>query len=110
VKDGQLQVVKEISDHHNLPSAIEKYDAEWVIVSLPNNQKVPAWVDEYMAEHPPVRFIAVSSDGSQVKIMWMESHEKNYDDLTLEDLIHILESKPSHAGARNSTEKEEARY
>ena len=82
LRADHLKVVKEITDHRNLPSAIERYDAEWVIMSLPIDSKVPEWVDAYMIEHPPVRFIAVSSDGSQVKMRWLESHEEELDNLS----------------------------
>jgi hypothetical protein len=42
-----------------------------------------------------MRLLAVSSDGSKVKMKWLEPHEENLEDLSLNDLIHILENDPN---------------
>lgn len=89
-KTENLEVVKEISNHEKLPDEIEKHDAEWVVMSLPVNRKIPEWVDNYIVDHPRVRFMAVANDGSWVKTKWLESHEEELDNLSLKDLIHIL--------------------
>lgn len=94
-KSDRLEVVKEVTDPRDLPSLIEHTDSEWVIVSLSYDNGVPAWVDGYMAEHPSVRFMAVATDGSKIKMRWLEVHEQELHGLSLNDLIHILESKPS---------------
>lgn len=89
-KTGNLRVVQEIANHEHLPRAIEKSDAEWVIISLPADSNMPDWVDHYIVDHPHVRFMAVAADGSWVKMKWLESHEEELDNLSLRDLIHIL--------------------
>jgi hypothetical protein len=90
IKTGNLRVVQEITDREHLPNAIEKSDAEWVILSLPADSIIPEWVDNYIIDHPHVRFMAVAADGSWVKTKWLENHEEKLDDLSLRDLIHIL--------------------
>jgi DNA-binding NarL/FixJ family response regulator len=90
VKTKNLEIVREITDHKKLPTALENSDAEWVIMSLPVEDSLPEWTDTYMVEHPDVRFMAVANDGSWVKTKWMESHEEELDNLSLNDLIHIL--------------------
>lgn len=90
VKTKNLEIVREITDHRKLPTALEKSDAEWVIMSLPVEGALPEWTDTYMVEHPDVRFMAVAADGSWVKTKWIESHEEELDNLSLKDLIHIL--------------------
>ena len=87
---NNLEVIQEISDRENLPNAIEKYDAEWVVMSLPVEAVLPAWTDTFIVDHPKVRFMAVAADGSWVKTKWLESHEEELDNLSLKDLIHIL--------------------
>jgi DNA-binding NarL/FixJ family response regulator len=89
-KTENLEVVKEVTDNKNIPNAIEKHDAEWVVMSLPANHTIPDWVDTYIVDHPRVRFMAVADDGSWVKTKWLESHEEELDNLSLKDLIHIL--------------------
>lgn len=94
-KSEHLDIVQ-VADHHNLPSAIEQQEAEWVIVSLPTNNPAPDWIDTYMRQHPYVRFLTVSADGSLIKMKWLECHEEDVSDLSLPELIHILENNPSH--------------
>ena len=89
-KTGNLRVVQEITNHEYLPNAIEKSDAEWVIISLPADSTMPNWVDDYIVDHPHVRFMAVAADGSWVKTKWLERHEEELDNLSLRDLIRIL--------------------
>lgn len=90
VKTGNLKVVQEINKQERLPSAIEKSDAEWVIMSLPADSAIPEWVDRYIDDHPHVRFMALAADGSWVKTKGQEEHEEKLDNLSLRDLIHIL--------------------
>jgi DNA-binding NarL/FixJ family response regulator len=95
-KSENLEVVREVTDQKELPAAIEQSDPEWVIVSLSFDNGVPSWVDNYLAVHPSVRFMAVATDGSKVKMKWLEIHEQELNGLSLGDLIHVLENKPAH--------------
>jgi hypothetical protein len=90
IKTVNLQVVQEIKNRENLPTAIENSDAEWVIMALPADSAMPDWVDGYIVDHPRVRFMAVAADGSWVRTKWIETHEEELDDLSLRDLINIL--------------------
>ena len=94
-KTEHLQVVREVSDQEELPSAIEKLEAEWLVISIPFDKGIPNWVDHYISEHPFTRLLAVSTDSSKVKMKWLEPHEENLDDLSLDDLIYILENDPN---------------
>jgi DNA-binding NarL/FixJ family response regulator len=94
-KSEHFEVVREVTDQKELPSAIERTQPEWVILSLSYDNGVPAWVDAFMANHPSVRFMAVAADGSKVKMKWLEIHEQELNGLSLNELIHILESKPA---------------
>jgi chemotaxis response regulator CheB len=90
VKTVNLKLVQEVVDPEDLPDAIEDSEAEWVIMALPVDEAIPAWVDRYIVSHPHLRVMAVASDGSWVKTRWMERHEQELDDLSLRDVIHIL--------------------
>ena len=89
-KTDNLEVVREITDHADLPTAIKSPEAELVIMSMPSDRNMPDWVDTYIIEHPRMRFMAVADDGSWVKTKWLEYHEEEMDNLSLRDLIHIL--------------------
>ena len=96
-KSDQLEVVREVTDQKELPSVIESTNPQWVIVSLSFDNVIPPWVDSFMVSHPSVRFMGLASDGSKVRMKWLEVHEQELNELSLNELIHILESKPVDA-------------
>lgn len=96
-KTDSLKVVREVSDQKELPDAIQQDDAEWLIMSLPEDEKMPEWVDVYMMEHPSLHILTVSPDGGRVRLRWLESHEEDLVDPSLDDLILVLEREPGHA-------------
>jgi len=93
-KSDKLELVREVTDQKELLAVIEHTNPEWVIVSLSFDNGVPAWVDSFMASHPSVRFMALATDGSKIKMKWLEVHEQELNGLSLNDLIDILENKP----------------
>src|ERR1051325_10066043 len=94
-KSQNLELIEEITDVKDLPAVIEHTKPEWVIISLSYDNAVPAWVDGYIAGHPSVRFMAVATDGSTIKMKWSEIHEQELDSLSLDELLHILEKNPA---------------
>ncbi len=96
-KSENLEVVREVTDQKELASVVDSTHPEWVIISLSFDNGVPAWVDGFMASHPSVRFLALATDGSKIKLKWLEVHEQELNGLSLTELIHILESKPVSA-------------
>ena len=92
-KAEHLQVIRDIVDQTDLPADIEGLEAEWLVMSLSSEEKIPTWVDAYLQAHPFTRFLAVSTDSSQVKMKWLEPREQNLEDLSLTDLIHVLETE-----------------
>lgn len=94
-KSDQLEVVREVSDQKELPAVIERTHPEWVILSLAYDDRLPAWVDGFIATHPSVRFMALAADGSKIKMKWLEIHEQELNGLSLSELLQILESKPA---------------
>ena len=93
-KSENLQVVREVNDPRELASVVEQVNPEWVIVSLSFDNRLPAWVDSFMVSHPSVRFMALATDGSKIKVKWLDIHEQELSGITLSDLLEILESKP----------------
>lgn len=89
-KVPDLRVVGEVTDLARLSSAILQTDAQWVIVSRPPNGKLPEVVESLLLKHPLVRILSVATDGSQVRMKWLESHEQVLDGSSLDELIAIL--------------------
>jgi len=94
LKSDQLAIIREVTDQKELPSVIEHTNPEWVILSLSFDDHLPTWVDTSMVSHPTVRFIALATDGSKIKMKWLEVHEQELNGISLNDLMRILESKP----------------
>jgi hypothetical protein len=92
-KAAHLQVIRDIVDHADLPADIEGLEAEWLVMSLSSEERIPDWVDAYLHAHPFMRFLAISTDSSQVKMRWLEARERNLEDLSLADLIRVLETE-----------------
>lgn len=90
-KADNLQVVDEVPQPEELPSAIERFDPEWVIVSQPYSGHGQSWLQCCLADHPSVRFIFLSPHQNHVKMKWQMSCEEDYPDLSLREFIHILE-------------------
>ena len=92
LKSDHLKVVKEIAGQYNLPDAVGQYEAEWMVISLPTDGRFPKWIDTYLKKHPSMRIMVFAADGSGVRMKWLEKRDESINDLSLQDLIHILES------------------
>jgi chemotaxis response regulator CheB len=93
-KDAHLQTVRKVDGREDLPSAIEEFEAEWVVMTLPLETDIPAWVNHFMEEHPAMRFMAIFAGSGKIKMKWLESHEEEVEDVSLTDVLQILESDP----------------
>jgi response regulator of citrate/malate metabolism len=89
-KTPGLQVVGEIENLDNLVPMIEATGADWLVIFLAPDEKLPAGIQELLSSHPAVRVLAIASDGSQVEMNWVEFHAKVLDRLNLEELISVL--------------------
>ena len=95
-KADHLEMVQEVESYETLPDAIEKSEAEWVVMPVLPNKNIPGWVDHYIAKHPSMRFLAIFLGSNRVKLKWLE-YEEDLEDLSLTGLIHILEGHPQRA-------------
>jgi hypothetical protein len=93
-KDAQLQTVRNVDSRADLPSAIEEFEADWVVMTLPLDEDIPGWVDQFVEEHPAMRFMAIFAGSGKIKMKWLEPHEQELEDVSLTDLLHILETGP----------------
>ena len=89
-----LEMVQEVSRYEELPAAIENTKADWVLMSLPFEASFPGWVDDHLAEHPAMRFLAIFISSGKVRLKWLGSPEEELENLSLDNLIHILEAHP----------------
>jgi len=104
IKAEHLEIVQQVADHENLPAALEEQDAEWIILTMPADDKVPDWADTYMMEHPFARIMSVSPDGGRVRMKWLDKREQDIVEPSLQQLINILEDSPRMEKADTSQE------
>ena len=95
-KADQLEVIQELPNHEELPSAIERLDPEWVILSVPYHQSRHRWIDTYTADYPSVRFIFLSPESNTIKLKWQRTYEEDLTNLSLKGFIDILEKDLQH--------------
>lgn len=93
-KADHLEMVQEVSRYEELPAAIENTEADWVLMSLPFNTDFPGWVEDHLAKHPSMRFLALFIGIRKVRLRWLGSPEEHLEDPTLDDLIQVLEGHP----------------
>lgn len=89
-KQPDLQVVSEVSDWAELPSTIERTEAQWVILPLLADGKMPAIVDSLLSTSPTLHILAVAMDGSRIKMKCGASEEEWLNNLSLDALIALL--------------------
>lgn len=95
-KEDHLEVVQEVLRYNDLPVAIQRFNPEWVIVSLPFSRYAHRWVDTYVKDYPSVRFLFLSPESNSIKMKWQTSYEEDVANLSLKDFIQILEKDLQH--------------
>lgn len=90
-KADQLEVVEEIPDWEELPSALETFNPAWVIVAQAYGDPPDNGIDTCLEKNSSVRFIFLPPNQDNVKMKWQTSYEEEYSNLSLKDFIHILE-------------------
>jgi DNA-binding NarL/FixJ family response regulator len=93
MKSPELEVAGEVTHLEELPKAIRKTKAQWVICFLLPGSDIPTILETLIVrEFPSVRILGISTDGSQVKLEWIGLREKFLDDSSLEELTTLLRS------------------
>ena len=117
-----VHIVGEVQNGIDLLSMVQRKNAEWVIMSLLPGGKLPETAGILLAARPSVSILGITPDGSRVtmgwkepceetiaegsdgrsiELKWVEPHEVDLEDLTLDELIAILqEAAPGKHGAR----------
>lgn len=89
-----LSIVGEVNDWSELSAAISRTGAHWIIVSQPPGAPMAQAVDALLATHPGIRALNVASDGGHLTLRWLEPHERDLDEFSLEELIALLANSP----------------
>lgn len=89
-KAEHFEVVQEIPDHTDLPSAIERFDPHWVILSLPLAGRMRNWIDARDPNSPSMHLIFFTRENDSLQLNGPGASEQNLLNLTLQEFIHLL--------------------
>jgi hypothetical protein len=85
-----LEIVHPLTSYSHLSEEAKKHDVDWIIISMKNGETLPFEIVEIMIKYPEIGVLEVASDGSPVRVRWLEVHEHNLTDITFSDLVKIL--------------------
>jgi hypothetical protein len=88
-----LQVVDEVNHLSEIGDSLGVTPADWVVISLPPDKGIPAYLDKLSVDYPELRFMAVASDGSEVILRWLEPHQAALSNSSLLELLSVLSSE-----------------
>lgn len=94
-RDHQLQVVAEVDEINKFPSVIRLADANWIFLILPPREAIPEVINHTLRKHPELRLLVMTTDGSRVRMRWIETHETILDQKNLEEIMAILRENSS---------------
>lgn len=89
-QDKALKVVAEVDDFVKFPAVLQHTDADWVILTLNPHKSPPEIVDKALREQPKLSCLILATDGSCIRMRWVETHEISLDKKSLEELQAIL--------------------
>lgn len=93
--NSSLQIVGETTNLRDLSTLIQQTGAEWVLVTLSMEGAFPIDTQSLLTQHPKVSILAISMDGSEVKLRWIDHHEKEYQNPTLKKITSIIFNNPA---------------
>jgi len=72
-------------------------DADWVIMSLSPDEKIPPVADDLLLDKPAIAVMAISDNGQAFRVKWFEIHETAYRDWSLDEMLDMLQGRPSES-------------
>lgn len=97
-----MRLVLETDKPHRIPSILDRIQADWLITTLTEDDRLPAPVQSALDQNPAVSVVGLSPDGSHAEVRWTkgseedrESQRYSLDDISLTRLLQILENEDS---------------
>jgi DNA-binding NarL/FixJ family response regulator len=89
-KSDQLEVVAEVDDLQQIPAVLERTQADWLLVSLPEENGLPSAILTELQRFPDLRVLAVSRDGSRTRVEWLEQFDQETGEFSVERFLNIF--------------------
>lgn len=101
-KTPNLEVVAEINSLDELPDALKDTHANWVILSLPEEDGLPTSILDEMQRYPQLRVLAVSGDGSHMRVEWVERRDRETSHFSVDDFKELFSVAGSNSDASHA--------
>ena len=92
-RDAGLRVVAEVDDFRKFSTVVNQTDADWLFLTLLPQKPIPEIIDKALRERPSLNLMVMATDGSQVRMRWVETHEVSLDEKNLEEILSVLHEK-----------------
>jgi DNA-binding NarL/FixJ family response regulator len=89
-KIERVKIVGETQRVEMLPALVKDKRADWVILSLPQDESIPEAFHDLAALEEELSLMAISNAGDKVIIRRIEVQEESYQKFSLEDLGAVL--------------------
>ena len=104
-KVDDLEVVCEAGSITGLPSVLSGTEAQWVVLFEARGDDLSEDVERVLRSTPRVRLLMVASDGSEIRMRWMEAHEQVMSISSVQDLVEVLRSEEQARGGISDASK-----
>lgn len=89
-KSDQLEVVAEVDELEKIPETLDRTRADWLLISLPDEDGLPSEILHELERFPDLRVLAVSRDGSRTRVEWLEQTDHETGEFTVEKFLSIF--------------------
>ena len=102
-KNQAMKIVAEVHKINNYPSVAAQVKADWTYLMLPPEDEIPEAIEKVIKENTSMRILVMATDGSKVRVKWMEPHDHDIEVDNMEDIFNVLQNE--ELTARNFDDK-----
>lgn len=94
-KTEDLKVVAEVDSLAEIPKTLAHTQADWLLLSLPEDHNLSPEILDELQRHPDLRVLAVSHDGSQMQMEWIERRNHATGEFSVQQFMQIFSDAPN---------------
>ena len=92
-KNQTMQIVAEVENIARYPDVAAHVKADWTYLMLPPGEEIPEPIERVIKEDTSMRVLVMATDGSNVRVKWMEPHDHAIKVNDMEDIFNVLQNK-----------------
>jgi hypothetical protein len=92
-KQEDLQVIADVRDMERYPETAAQVEADWTYLLLSPEAEIPVVVQETLEANPAMGLLVMATDGSSVRVRWLEQHEEDLEIEALDEIFAVLQKK-----------------